>query len=80
VLVSRGETTSELAVLPGSPADKAGLRENDIITAIDGQVLDAEHSLVSVVQRKAVGATVTLTILRQGETLEVPVTLEAMPE
>ncbi len=79
-LVRRGETLEELAVMPGSPADKAGIVENDIILKIDGVKLDAEHSLASAIRRKNVGESVTLTILHRGEEKQVRVTLEALPE
>jgi serine protease Do len=77
-LVARGETREELAVMPGSPADKAGLRENDIILAIDGVKLD-ETDLANVLRTKAVDATITLRILRQGNEEEVVVTLAPAP-
>ena len=41
VLVKAGASASELAVIPGSPADKAGIVENDIILEIDGVKLDS---------------------------------------
>jgi serine protease Do len=77
-LIARGETREELAVMPGSPADKAGLRENDIILAIDGVKLD-ETDLANVLRTKAVDATITLRILRQGNEEEVVVTLAPAP-
>ena len=79
-LVGRGETREELAVMPGSPADKAGIVENDIILKIDGVKLDADHSLAAAIRRKNVGESVTLTILHRGEEKEIRVTLEALPE
>jgi len=77
-LISRGESREALAVMPGSPADKAGLRENDIIMSIDGQSLE-ESDLATILRTKEIGATITLTVYRQGETITVPVLLEAMP-
>ncbi len=78
VLVARGETREELAVIPGSPADKAGIFENDIITAIDGVKLDDGTSFGSHIRSKVVGSTITLTVIREGAELSVPVVLEAM--
>lgn len=77
-LVVRGETREELAVMPGSPADKAGIVENDIIIAIDGVDLK-EKDLVSVLRTKAVGTTVVLTVLSKGEESTRSVVLEKAP-
>lgn len=76
VLVLRGETPTELAVIPSSPADKAGIEENDIILDIDGQKLDDAHDLSAIISQQAVGDTVTLTVLHDGEEQDVVVTLE----
>lgn len=78
-LVARGATVDELAVMPGSPADKAGLRENDIILAIDGEDLK-ETDLATVLRTKATDATISLKILRQGEEQTVSVTLTPAPQ
>lgn len=68
------------SVLPDSPADKAGLRERDVITAIDGKKIDEANSLTSLVGRHTVGDTVKLTVLRGGKTMTLNVKLEAMPQ
>ncbi len=77
VLVKIGATASDLAVIPGSSADKAGIVENDIILEIDGVKLDDKNSLASIIRQKSVGATIKLKILRKGVEKIVPVTLEA---
>jgi len=68
------------SVIAGSPADKAGLKEKDIITKINGTPIDENHSLVSLLGQKAVGDTVELTIVRDGKEQTVKVTLEAYKE
>ncbi|MFN3188550.1 MAG: S1C family serine protease [Candidatus Paceibacteria bacterium] len=78
VLVSGGETPQELAVMPGSPADKAGIVENDIIIAIDGRSLQ-DLGLSSVIRTKNIGDSITLTVIHKGEEREVVVVLEKMP-
>lgn len=78
VLVQRGVEVGDLAVIPGSPADKAGIVENDIILEIDGIKLTPEQSLVSIVRSKKVGETVTLKINSKGREKTVTVTLEEM--
>lgn len=76
VLIVRGETRGDLAVIPGSPADKAGIVENDIILEINGEKLDGKQSLASIIRTFDVGETITLTILHDGEESEVQVKLE----
>lgn len=65
------------SVIPDSPADKAGLEEKDIITAINGTKIDEKNSLVSVLGRFTVGETVELTIVRDGQEQKIDITLEA---
>jgi len=77
--VLRGQTTEDLAVIPGSPADKAGLEEYDIILELDGQKIDEDHSLASLIRTKTVGDTVMLKVLHDGEEKDVTVTLEESP-
>ena len=77
VLVKTGATASDLAVIPGSPADKAGIVENDIILEIDGVKLDDKTSLASIIREKNVGQVINLKILHRGVEKNVPVTLEA---
>lgn len=68
------------SVVDGSPAAKAGVKEKDIITAIDGVKIDENNSLVSVLGKHAVGDTVKLTIIRDGKEISVNVKLEATPD
>jgi serine protease Do len=68
------------SVISGSPADKAGVKESDVITEIDGTKLDQSNSLTSLVGRHAVGDTVHLTVLRDGKTITLDATLQAMPQ
>lgn len=75
-LVIRGERITDLAVVPGSPADKAGIVENDIILEIDGTKMNADNQLGDVVGRKRAGDTILMKIWHKGETKEIRVTLE----
>lgn len=65
------------AIVDGSAADKAGLKEGDIITKLDGDTVDASHSLASLLGKHKVGDKVKLTIVRDGKERTVDVTLEA---
>lgn len=47
----------------------------DLITAIDGQKVERADDLLSVIETKKAGDTVTLTVLRSGRTMQIPVTL-----
>lgn len=75
-LILRGQTITDFAVIPGSPADKAGLAENDIILEIDGEKIDADHPLGTVIGKHDVGDELTLKIWRKGEEKEVKLILE----
>jgi S1-C subfamily serine protease len=79
-LVVRGENPGELGVVPGSPADKAGIKENDIILSIDGQKLTEEISLGQIVQRKNPGDVLRLQVSSAGRVRDVSVTLEEWKE
>jgi serine protease Do len=79
VLVVRGQNATDLAVVPGSPADKAGIQENDIITEADGVQLDDTHTLASAVQKKNVGDKMQLKVLHKGQEETVTVTLQELP-
>jgi S1-C subfamily serine protease len=62
-------------VVEGSPAAEAGLQVGDIVTAVDGDRVDFEHTLRDRLFAYEPGDTVTLDVLRDGETLQIQVTL-----
>ena len=66
-------------VVPGSPADKTGIVENDIILEVDGKKLDDHTDLAQYVGQKQVGDKITLKIQHKGEEQTVDVTLEQRP-
>lgn len=70
---------SGTSILAGSPAEKAGLKEKDIITKVDDQSIDENNSLTSVLGRRSVGDVVTLTVVRDGKEQSLKATLEAAP-
>lgn len=77
-LVVRGENPDELAVIPGSPANKAGIVEGDIILEADGKKLEGDTTLSSVISKKQVGDTVSLKVLSKGNEKIVSLKLEEM--
>jgi putative serine protease PepD len=66
-------------VIPGSPADAAGLQENDVITAVGGRAVDTGHDLVILLLPHRPGEVVALTVNRGGEELEIEITLGTLP-
>jgi len=72
--------SSQPAIAPGSPAEKAGLKAGDIVLAIEGTSVDSEHPLDAQLTSYAPGQSVKLTILRDGKQLDVSVTLGTRPE
>jgi S1-C subfamily serine protease len=75
-IVTRGEKISDLAVVPGSPADKAGIVENDIILEINGQKIDAQNPIANVIANSSVGDKITLKVWHKGVIKDVEATLE----
>ncbi len=80
VLVHSGENPEDAAVLPNSPAEKAGIRDGDLIVSIDGTKLTKDESLLRLIQMKSPGDTVAVVLLREGKKLTLQVTVEEMKE
>ena len=70
------EAKGEFAVIPGSPADKAGLKIKDVILSIDGKNITVDNTLQAVVRNKKPGDEITLKVWRSGNTLTIKVKLE----
>lgn len=62
-----------------SPADKAGIKQGDIITAIEGKEVKSVTELNNIKNTYEVGNTVTLKVTRKKEAMDIKVTLEATP-
>jgi len=77
--VQPSQDSGQAGVIAGSPADKAGVKEGDIITEVDGTKIDQEHSLTSLVGLKSVGDKVKLTVVRDGKTITLTATIGAAP-
>jgi 2-alkenal reductase len=68
-----------MQVEPGTPADKAGLREGDVVTALNGQPIDEQHTLIASLANHRIGEQIELTVLRDGQTQTIKVTLGERP-
>jgi serine protease Do len=66
-------------VEPGTPAEKAGLRQGDVILELAGQTIDQDHALETLLFTHKAGEIVALTVLRNNQTMSVNVTLTARP-
>lgn len=64
-----------LAIIAGSPAQKAGLKINDIITAINGQEINLQNNLADLLYQYKKGDEIELTILRDGQEMKIKVQL-----
>jgi 2-alkenal reductase len=77
VLVS--STSTQPAVVPDSPAAAAGLQEGDIVVAVDGLKVDRDHDLSTRILPHEPGDSVVLSVLRNGTTMDIEVTLGTFP-
>lgn len=78
-LVVSDHLPNSQAVIKGSPAEKAGLKENDLIIEINGKKLSEKVELADLIQEFKVGDEIELTLLRNGnETTKTKVKLEEM--
>jgi serine protease Do len=78
-LIAPTNDPAKPSILPDTPAAKAGLRTNDVITAVDNTKIDQTHSLTALLSKHQPGDRVELTVLRGSKTLHVSVTLGAAP-
>jgi S1-C subfamily serine protease len=67
-------------VIPGGPAERAGLKAKDTILTIDGTPTGSVDDLQRYLSRAQIGATVEVGILRAGQRLGLPVILGPAPE
>ena len=72
-------SSSYSAIVNGSPASKAGLKDKDIITKINGVEVGATGSLANLIGEYKPGDTVQLTVIREGKEIAINVTLEGYP-
>jgi len=69
--------TTPTAILKGGPADRAGIRPGDLITAFDGKEITSADELIVAVRSREVGDTIKLTYFRNGKSTDVSLILVA---
>lgn len=70
------ENLGEKAIIKGSAAEKAGLKEYDIILECDGKKITEETPLADVLQEHEIGEEISLKILREGKEINAKIKLE----
>jgi len=70
------ETLGEYAVVPGSSAEKSGIREFDIILECNGEKITVDNTLQDIISKGKIGDDIKCKILRNGKESEVKVKLE----
>jgi S1-C subfamily serine protease len=70
------EALGEPPVIKGSAADKAGLKEFDIIIECNGEKVTAENTLAQLLQKCKIGFTTEFKVLRDGQEINLKATLE----
>jgi serine protease Do len=71
-----GEGILVREVRSGTPAEKAGLKAGDVITKVDGQAVKSTRDLRAQLRQKIDQKSVTLSVLRKGSEISVPVAIE----
>jgi serine protease Do len=66
-------------VISGSPADKAGIQTGDIITKFDGQNVNSNNELSTLIAKKKVGDNVGIRVWRNGKTIDLNASLVTAP-
>jgi putative serine protease PepD len=66
-------------IVKGGPAEKAGLKVNDAVISVDGEAVNSSLSLVGQLRERQTGTAVTLTVVRDGKTMNIKVTLGTKP-
>ena len=67
-------------VQPDSPAETAGIREGDVVLAVDGEPVNGQAGLVAAIRDRSPGDTIEIDLVRDGERLTLSATLVARPK
>lgn len=79
-LILGGSAKGEEAIIPGSPAAKAGLKENDIIVSLDGEKVTNDNPLYKVIGKFNVDDTVKIEIIRNRKKKDITIKLGEAPQ
>jgi 2-alkenal reductase len=74
-----GEGVLVTQVSPGGPADQAGLRRGDVLTAVDGRAVSSDNPFINLLFQHRAGGTITLSVLRGTQQMEIPLVLGERP-
>ena len=69
------ESEHDAAVVPESPAAKAGLKEKDIVLTLNAAKLDRDHPIQDFLEKLNVGDEINLLVLRGGKEISIKATL-----
>ena len=78
-LIGPPSNGSSSGIVSGSPAASAGLKDGDVITAVDGQAIDTSHDLSTRIVTHAPGDRVVLTVQRGSSSIQITLTLGTLP-
>jgi serine protease Do len=66
-------------VQPGTPADKAGLKQGDVIVAVNGKPVNPDETVSYLIANTPVGARIPLEVVRSGKRITIPVVVTQRP-
>ena len=75
-MVVRDHTPGSVAIVPDSPAEKAGVKENDVVLELNGEKLTEQSDFSDMLQKCKVGEGVELVVMRGDKKLKLVATLE----
>ncbi|HVQ09577.1 MAG TPA: Do family serine endopeptidase [Allosphingosinicella sp.] len=77
--ISRNRGELIRSVTPGGPADRAGIRQGDVVISVAGQPVTPDSTLAYLVSRQAIGARIPIELIRQGRPQTVTVVVAERP-
>src|SRR5581483_11101993 len=77
--LSNSDGVFVIDVMPDSPAEKAGLKHGDVITHVNGKLVDDEDELIEDLTKAGAGKQVDLTVIREGKKEEIKAKLDEIP-